>query len=238
MTFKTVLAAGWGILLAFSLHAQNTSSLSPTVRQHLKIGVPHRLAQLEKLMQPTRPAGVQERGSTLQLDSIVLFNNYTAVDSVAMGKIVFEYPSAQVSVQTEYENAGDWQPVSRSTQKTDALGRTVEAFGEGFDSDAGVWAPESRLKSYPHGNSLVETDSFILSVWDETSASWQVAIQNETSYDDQGRPVAIFTHFTQLFGQEFSFLDELSYNAAGDNDLTISEASTKAVARYVRCRLP
>ncbi len=29
-----------------------------------------------------------------------------------------------------------------------------------------------------------------------------------------------------------------NFTLVGDNDLTISEASTKAVARYVRCRLP
>ena len=221
MTIKTVLAAGWGLLLAASLHAQNQTTLPPTVQQHLKTGAPQRLAQLERLLKPVQPAGVQERGGAPRLDSVVLFSNYTAVDSFAQSKTVFEYPSAQLTVQTEYVNAGDWLPFNRTTQKTDALGRTTEALGEAYDPDAGVWVPESRVQGYPHGSSLTLVDSFTLSVWDETSATWQVAIHNETSFDNQDRPVAIFTHFAQLFGSEFSFLDELSYNAEGDNDLTI-----------------
>lgn len=221
MTFKTLLAAGWSILLAHTLTAQHRTPLPTTVQEHLAIVAPQSLAQLNRLYQSRSPKGVEERGGVAQLDSAILFTNYSNNDSFPQTKSVFLYPNSKTAVQIDYDNIGGWQPSSRATQTTDNLGRTLDVFSEVYDATTGVWAPESRLESYPHGNSLTDVDSFFLSTWDPNTASWTIAIRNVTSYDDQDRPAVIFTELSEFFGQDFALLDELYYDPNNDNYLTI-----------------
>lgn len=222
MQFKTMICAGWGILLATSLAAQQSFPLHAAARQQLSRRAPATLAKLNTICMPAAENKATGRGGAQQLDSTVLFTNFLLNDSFPQSKSVFNYPSSQLSVVTEYDNVGGWQPGARSAQKTDGLGRTIEVLGEIIDPNApGVWIPESRLLSAPHGNSKTLTDSFSLATWDPATAKWTTVISSSTSFDDQDRPAAIFTHFADLFGQEISLMDELYYDANGDNHLTI-----------------
>lgn len=215
-----MLTTGWALFLATALSAQNQSPIPAAVQQQLGKNAPELLARLNKIFQtPGARGGVEDRGGSFRLDSTVLFSNYTPSDSFPMGKVVYTYPSDILNVQTEYVNDGGWQLVSRTAVTSDNLGRVTFAIAEIFEN--GVWVPDSKVEAFPHGNSLTLTDSFAVSTWNPDEQKWALAVSNTTSYDDQDRPVAIFTYFADFLGQAISMLDELSYDDNGDNFLTI-----------------
>ncbi len=223
-----MITTGWALFLAATLSAQNQSPLPHTVQQQLNKTAPELLARLNKVFQThAARGGVEDRGGMFRLDSAVLYTNYTPTDSFPMSKIVYTYPSDILNVQTEYVNDGGWQLSSRTALTSDALGRVTLAIAEVFEN--GVWVPDSRIDAFPHGNSPTLTDSFSVSTWNPDQQKWEIAVANATSYDDQDRPVAIFTHFEDFLGVPISILDELSYDDNGDNFLTIQSLFEQGV---------
>jgi hypothetical protein len=205
--------------MAAALSAQNQLPLHPSAQRHLHEKAPQMLAHLNKVLQPLASKGVEERGGISRLDSTVTYTNYTQNDSVPAYKIEFNYLSDNMTVQTEYIFNNGWERASRTAQTTDNLDRTILALSEVFEN--GVWVPDSKAEVFPHGNSLTLTDSFAISVWDADLNQWTPALVSATSYDDQDRAVVIFTQFNDFLGQDLALLDELSYDANGDNFLTI-----------------
>ncbi|MCC6461100.1 MAG: T9SS type A sorting domain-containing protein [Saprospiraceae bacterium] len=229
MTIKTILSACFSLVFAVWVSAQTPAFLSPNAQQHLAQHAPQLLKQLQQLAQHAPQNKVQDRGDALLLDSTVTYFNYSANDSTPQFKSVFSYPSDVLSVETTYANqSGQWQPYSRSAQHFDALGRTIRVLSETYHPTK-AWIPESRLEVYPHGDSQFQADSFIVSVWDTTATAWLLALQNSTSFDNQDRPVVIFTLFNEFLGQSFALLDELEYDANGDNHLTIQSLQDQGV---------
>lgn len=227
MRSLTAFATGVVCLLAATLSAQTSSLLPAQVRQHLQKHAPEQLTRLEQMLHHTATQGVEPRGGGFRLDSTVLFSNYTQNDSLPTTKTVFTYPSDQLHVQTEYTFNNGWQLSARIAQNLDPLGRTVLALGEIFEN--GVWVPESKVEAFPHDNSLTLTDSFAISTWNSDEQKWVLALANSTSYDDQDRPVAVFTQFSDFLGQSFAILDELEYDDKGDNVLTIQSIYEQGV---------
>ncbi len=210
----------WGVLLASALFAQGQWPLSGSVQQQLAQRAPKVLAKLAPVQPFSAPKSVANRGGAPVLDSTVVFGNYPFGDSVAQTKSVFTYPSNKITVQTDYENLGGWQLQRRATQTVDNLNRPLEIYAETYDPNGKQWIPESRLKFYPHGNSLTLSDSLIAEAYDASSDAWSVILQNTTAFDNQDRPVLIFNFVNQGPGFEFSLMDELYYDASGDNYLT------------------
>lgn len=223
-----MITTGWALFLATVLSAQNQSPLPNTVQQHLGKKAPELLARLNKVFQtPEDRGGVEDRGGSFRLDSTVLFTNYTPTDSFPMTKVVYTYPSDILNVQTEYINDGGWQLSSRTALNSDALGRVTLAIAEIFEN--GVWVPDSKVEAFPHGNSLTLTDSFAVSTWNPDEKKWALAVANASSYDNQDRPVAIFTYFEDFLGVPISILDELFYDDNSDNFLTIQSLFDQGV---------
>lgn len=219
-----MLIAGGMLLLAGTLTAQNQLpvSISPLSQQWLAERSPKALARLQQFNQPVRPANnaVADRGGAALPDSAVLFTGYAwGNDSFPQSKAVFNYPNATTAVQTEYEYLGGWQLQSRTMQKSDNQGRPVELYAENWDAISQSWVPDSRLRTYPHGASFEATDSLIAEQWDPQTKQWSVILHNTTSYDDQDRPVAILNYIDED-GLAFALLDELYYDANGDNHYT------------------
>lgn len=223
-----MITTGWALFLAAALSAQNQSSLPRTIQEHLNKTAPELLLRLNKIFQTHEArGGVEDRGGPFRLDSTILYTNYTPTDSFPMAKVVYTYPSDILNVQTEYINDGGWQLNSRTALTNDALGRVTFAIAEVFEN--GVWVPDSKIEAFPHGNSLTLTDSFAVSTWNPDQQKWELAVANATSYDDQDRPVAVFTHFQDFLGVPISILDELSYDDNGDNFLTIQSLFDQGV---------
>jgi len=220
MRFQIFAVAGGAILLASHLTAQTNLPLSPLVHQQLVQRVPELVIQLEQMCRPGVRAGVAERGGTPQLDSTVLYTGYSdGPDSFPLEKTVFEYPAADITVSTEYVDPGVWTPNTRATQKRDNLGRLTQMLGEYYDSDTETWQPESRMRNYPHGNSLTMQDSLLVEVWNADMAEWFITLRVATTFDAQNRPTSTHT-FTNFAGPEIILLDTFHYDANGDNNLT------------------
>lgn len=218
-----MLIAGGMLLLAGTLTAQKQLpvSISPLAQKWLAEHTPKALARLQQFSQPARPANhaVADRGGASVLDSAVLFTGYAGGDSFPQSKAVFSYPNAATAVQTEYEYLGGWQLQSRTTQKSDNQGRATELYAERWDAISQNWVPDSRLLTYPHGTSPEATDSLIAEQWDPQTNEWSTILYNATSYDDQDRPVLIINYLNES-GFTFALLDELYYDANGDNYYT------------------
>jgi len=220
MRFQIIAVAGGAILLAGSLVAQTNLPLTPLVHQQLAQRVPGLVLQLGQMYRSDMRSGATDRGGAPQLDSTVLYSGYAlGTDSFPLEKNVFEYPSSDVTVTTEYVYFDDWTPNTRATQKRDNLGRLVEMHGEFFDSDSETWQPESRMHVFPHGNSLVAYDSVLVEIWDADGAAWVATLRTTTAYDAQNRPTATYT-YTNFAGPEIALLDAFHYDANGDNHLT------------------
>jgi len=216
MRFQILAVAGGAILLAGHLVAQTNLPLTPLVHQQLAQRVPGLVAKLGQLYR----SGATDRGGAPQLDSTVLYSGYSlGNDTFPLEKNVFEYPSTDVTVTTEFVFFDEWFPNSRATQKQDNLGRLLEMHGEVFDTDTETWQPESRMHVYPHGNSMVAYDSIRLEIWDADAAIWTTTLRTITAYDAHNRPTATYT-YTNFAGPEIALLDTFQYNASGDNHLT------------------
>lgn len=220
MRFQIIAVAGGALLLASHLTAQTNLPLSPLVHQQLVQRVPGLVAQLEQLCHTGKRTGVTERGGIPQLDSTVLYTGYSiGPDSFPLEKAVFEYPAADITVSTEYVNFNDWSPNTRSTQKQDNLGRLLEMYGEYYDTDKENWESESRMRAYPHGNSMTAQDSLVVEIWDADASAWITTLRVTTTFDAQNRPISTYT-FTNFAGPEIALLDTFYYDANGDNYLT------------------
>lgn len=220
MRFLSLFAAGGALLLASPILAQNKLTLPATAKVFLTQRAPLLAEHFQKITEITpQTNGVADRGNTPQLDSAVLYTGYGQNDSFPQTKSIFTYPSANVAVQTDFTQIGGWQPENRATQTKDNLGRIRNIFTEIYDPNTDEWAPESRLIMVPHGTSLTLTDSLVIEIWDADQNSWIVGFSIVTSFDDQDRPVMIFTYVNQL-GFAYTLLDELYYDANGDNYLT------------------
>lgn len=218
-----MLIAGGMLLLAGTLTAQKQLpvSISPLAQQWLAERTPKAFTRLQQFSQPVRPANkvVVDRGGASVLDSAVLFTGYAWGDSFPQSKAVFNYPNATTAIQTEYEYLGGWQLQSRTTQKSDSQGRTIELYAESWDAISQNWVSDSRLLTYPHGTSTEATDSLLAELWDPQTNEWLTVLYNATSYDDQDRPVIVINYLNES-GFTFALLDELYYDANGDNYYT------------------
>jgi len=219
MQFKTIIASGL-LLLAGNLFAQTNLPIPATFEKLLKQRAPEALAHVEQLfLKPAQAPGLTARGGAPQLDSTVLYGGYSfGTDTFPLEKAEFEYVSPQVTVITEFVHFDSWHPNGRTTQIRDNLGRTIEMQGEVYDFDNEMWLPESRIYIAPHGSSLDDLDSMVIEIWDPELSEWITTLGTANSFDDQDRLVASLS-FLNFGGFEIALLDEMYYDANGDNYL-------------------
>lgn len=218
MRIKTILAAGSLLLAALNLNAQNQISLQPLSRQWLAERSPKTLDLLWKINRNIADANgqVKPRGGSAVLDSAILYTGYAWGDSFPQNKAEFSYPFNNLAIQTDYSYLAGWQVQSYTAQKTDNLGRTIELYTQIYDAINDAWVPESRMRIFPHGFSPEATDSLFVESWNAQTEKWIVNLYQETSYDNLDRPVLVARYINED-GLTFALLDELSYDANGDN---------------------
>ncbi len=167
--------------------------------------------------------GVDARIANLQLDSTILFSNYTGgADSTAVSRTTYAYPATGTVVQTEwfYETEG-WLPLNRSTLISDERERLVETFSEMFDPATQAFVPDSRLEIFPHGDSPDLLDSVFVYAWDTNLNDWQRLMSILNGFDDEDRLAESLTTI-DVFGQPLTFKDVYLYDDNGDNTLITS----------------
>ena len=158
------------------------------------------------------------RSEELQLDSIVSYFGYgiNLNDSTPMLRNVFTCPEPTVQVVVEYFYDQDhWTALRRSTLKSDNLGRMEETIAESYDSDAGIYVPESRIRLYPRENSVDLVDSLFIFEWSVDDKNWdrQLAVWNQ--HNDLNQLTASKSSI-EVFEMPFEFLDRYTYSPTGD----------------------
>jgi len=160
---------------------------------------------------------LESRSEELQLDSIISYYGYgISQDSLPLFRSIFTYPGTTVHVVEEYFfEKFYWTPVRRSTLKTDNLGRMEETIAEAYDSEAGIYIQESRIRFYPKENSLDLVDSLFVYEWSAANKSWvrQLAVTNK--YDELNQLTSSKSSI-EVFEIPFVFLDRYTYNPSGD----------------------
>jgi hypothetical protein len=159
---------------------------------------------------------IKIRSSELQLDSTVTFFGYeTASDSTPLFKNVYNYPQENIQVITEYFHDFDhWTPLARTTLVEDELGRLVDAFAQQYDDVTGEFIPDSRIVSFPHGNTE-QMDSFFVLAWNPEIKDYvrQLAVWNQ--FDSQDR-LDESRSSIEIFELPIEFIDRYKYNPEGD----------------------
>jgi hypothetical protein len=166
---------------------------------------------------------VSSRVADLQLDSTILFSNYTGTpDSTPVSRTTHTYPlaGAEVLVEWYYENA-DWQPLNRNTVIKDDLGRLVETMSEQYDPAAQAFVLDSRLEIFPRGSFPDLVDSIFVYAWDPNLNDWQRLMSILNSFDGVGQLAESLTTI-DVFGQPMQFKDVYVYDDNGDNILISS----------------
>ena len=159
----------------------------------------------------------ENRSEELQLDSIVSYYGYgIGLDSVPLYRSTFIYPNPYTRVILEdYFNQEQWIQLRRSTMTADNLGRMEETITEAYDTETGIYNPESRIRLYPRDNSLDLVDSFFIYEWSFANKTWdrQLAVLNK--YDEFNRLTASKSSI-EAFEVPFVFVDRYRYNDSGD----------------------
>lgn len=164
---------------------------------------------------------ISSRGD-LQLDSTKTFYAYNLPapgDSTPLFRTIYQYPTAIEAIETNYQFEGNvWQPINRTTITRDAQQRIVLVTGEGYDWDSQSFVPDSRLESYPHGNSQDLLDSFFVYAWNTDLEDWELLLSTQNVFDDNDRLMEQYSIF-DLSGTVLEFKDVYLYNDNGDNHI-------------------
>ena len=160
---------------------------------------------------------IDNRSEELQLDSIISYFGYgiNLNDSTPLLRNVFTYPEPTVQVVVEYFYDQDhWTALRRTTLRTDDLGRMEETIAESYDSESGVYMPESFIRLYPRDNSLELVDSFFIYEWSATDKNWdrQLAVWNQ---HDELNQLTESKSAIEIFEVPYLFLDRYRYDDSG-----------------------
>ncbi len=167
----------------------------------------------------------------LRLDSTITFIGYNifnfpgqTADTTPLARSVYAYPNpdTQVEVNSEYQ-IGTWITQNRTTLTKDDQGRLTGAFGELYDAGAQAFIPDSRLSSYPRGNSATLIDSFLVERWNVDVQSWEPVFETRNVFDAQDLLKEAYSTFYG-FGDNIEIKEVYTYDVNGDNTLIESFA--------------
>lgn len=160
---------------------------------------------------------IKTRSNELQLDSTVTFFGYeTPSDSTPLFKVVYNYPQEHIEVITEhFYDLDHWTPLARTTLVEDELGRLVDAVAQQYDDVSGNFIPDSRILSFPHGNTE-QMDSFFVLAWNTDLKDYvrQLGVWNQ--FDSLDRLIESRSSI-EIFEVPLEFVDRYIYNNEGDN---------------------
>jgi hypothetical protein len=128
----------------------------------------------------------------------------------------FTYPAPNVQVVVEYfYDINQWTALRRTTLRTDDLGRMEETIAENYDSEAGIYTPESRIRLYPRENSVELVDSFFIYEWSKEDKNWdrQLAVWNQHNDLNQ---LTESTSSIEVLVMPYVFLDRYHYDESGN----------------------
>jgi hypothetical protein len=151
------------------------------------------------------------------LDSTVSYFGYdlTGVDSIPLFRNVYTYPEPGVQVIVEYFHEMEaWVPLSLTTLVSDDLGRLVDAFSQRYDSESGLFIPDSRIVLYPRENSLDQVDSFTVLAWSVELGDYVTQLATWNSFDNSGHLVESVSSI-EIFEFPLVFKDRYAYDEKG-----------------------
>lgn len=144
------------------------------------------------------------------------YKNYVGDDSTAFQRTLYDYPLPTQRIETNAEFIeGVWVDQTRINLTYDGLGRTIETILERYDIGAMLFFPQSRIQTFPRGNSLTQADSVFTYNWLAGQNEWEriIALRNRFNAQNQlieGETVISFS------GQGFRSKDIYFYNAQGN----------------------
>jgi hypothetical protein len=213
------------VLLTNQIFAQKT--LSPSIRPYAANWTYSLVKAMNRagFDMPTKAApatnGVASR-SPLQLDSTKTYNAYDQPapgDSTPLFRTTYQYASANEKTETDYQWENNaWLTLSRTTLISDGQQRILSALAEAYDPNTQDYKPDSKIESYPHGNSQDLIDSFFIYGWDTVAQDWLLLLGTHNTYDTQDRLLESVSNF-DYFGTQVLFKDVYLYDANGDNHL-------------------
>lgn len=160
--------------------------------------------------------------SPLQLDSTKTFHAYNQPapgDSTPLFRTTYQYASANEKTETDYQWENNaWLTLSRTTLISDDQQRILSAHAEAYDSNTQAFKPDSKIESFPHGNSQDLIDSFFVYGWDTVAQDWLLLVGTRNTFDTQDRLLESVSNF-DYFGTQVLFKDTYFYDANGDNHL-------------------
>lgn len=160
----------------------------------------------------------QITGSDGKLLRIETYRNYTATDSAAFQRVLYNYPIPTQRIETTDQfKEGLWVPQTRVNYTFDALGRTIESIFERYDPGAKVFYPQVRTQSFPRGNSLTQVDSVFAYNWSEGQKAWEGYTSQRNRFNAQNQLVESETAIA-FSGQSFRNRDLNFYDA--NNNIT------------------
>jgi hypothetical protein len=167
----------------------------------------------------TDVSGARPRSAELQLDSTKTFYAYgipTPNDSFPLFRSTYSYPAADVKIEVNYqEDNGQWLALQRITYFYDPQERQVEVLAEMYDALEGDFILDSRLESFPRGDSPELVDSLFAYQWDPSAQDWVLLLSNLNEFDVNDHLLASYSTLDVL-GTPFFFKDVYTYDALGD----------------------
>ncbi len=156
----------------------------------------------------------------VRLDSTVKFTSFNSSKFFPLNKTTFEYPSAKVTIESEFVNYGQWVLEKRTHITSNAQNQVVEVLVEEPDPVGGTMQPLDKLNLYWHDASGSRCDSVLSSHWDDQLQQWTPAYRLSSFFDAQGREVATETYRYEYGAQVIGIREEYQPDAAGDNTVT------------------
>jgi hypothetical protein len=161
---------------------------------------------------------LESRSEELQLDSTVSYFGYGvgAQDSMPLFRTTYTYPDPTTQVIVEYfYDQNHWTALSRTTLKSDDLGRMKEMTAETYDSEAGLYRPDSRIQLFPRENAVDLVDSFFVYAWAAAEKNWDRQFGVWNIYNELNQLVESESSI-EIFDVPLVFIDRYSYSASGD----------------------
>lgn len=144
------------------------------------------------------------------------YKNYETSDSTAFQRILYDYPLPTQRVETSAEFIeGLWVEQTRINLTYDALGRTIESILERYDIGGNQFFPQSRIQTFPRGNSLTQADSVFTYNWLAGQNEWERIIALRNRFNAQNQLIEGET-LISFSGQGFRSKDLYFYNAQGN----------------------
>jgi len=218
-----ILPVLWTLAIG-STFAQKT--LSPSLQRHAETwpqSVKKAMREMGFDAQPLSPNTVQARFDPSRLDSTKTFFGYEPSgiggDSTPQYRTTYQYPQNGLRIETASEFLGGvWTLTTRTSNKVDALNRTVEVVAERYDSAEEDWVFDSKSEVWLRENSVELADSLRISTWNPDTETWHSGAFSKNIFDAQNRLQKVETTF-DADGQTALFVDDYYYNSSGDNHL-------------------